>query len=173
MAEPDDHVLKVQQLFVRHHGQLSAFVMTLWPDFSRADDVMQEVFLTVTAKAREFSLGTSFLAWGRAIVRFKVIEMRRSAGLRSPSPEMLDSLTAACPDEWAGDDQLAALTKCLGQLAPKAREIVSLRYQREHSPPEIAALLSRSVNSINVALSKARAALRECMDHYRRAGGVA
>ncbi len=173
MVEPEDHVLKVQQLFVRHHGQLAAFAMTLWPDFSRADDVMQEVFLTVTAKAREFSLGTSFLAWSRAIVRFKVIEMRRSAGLKSPSSQMLDSLTAACPDEWGGEDQLAALTKCLGQLAPKAREIISLRYQREHSPPEIAGLLSRSVNSINVALSKARAALRQCMDQQLSSEGLA
>ena len=82
---------------------------------------------------------------------------------------MLDSLAASCPDDWAGEERLDALTGCIGELAPKAREIVQLRYQREHSPTEIARLVDRTVNSVNVALSKARVALRECME--RRLSG--
>lgn len=164
MAENDDHTLKVQQLFVRYQRQLKAFALALWPDFSRVDDVLQEVFLTVTAKAHEFDLESNFLAWSRSIVRFKLLEARRVADRRLPGVEVLDSLAATCPDHWAGEEQLAALAKCLGKLAPKAREIVTLRYQREHSLAEIATLLSRTANSINVVLSKARITLRECMD---------
>ena len=164
MSRDDEHVLKVQQLFVRHQGQLKAFVKALCPGFARADDVLQDVFLTVTAKAHEFDLDSSFLAWGRAIARFKVLEAGRGSGRLSLSPDVLDSLAASCPDVWAGEEQLDALTVCLGELAPRAREIVQLRYQREQSPTEIARLLDRTANSVNVALSKARAALRECMD---------
>ena len=54
MTENDEHLLKVQQLFVRHQTQLKAFVVALSPGFAQADDVLQEVFLTVTAKAHEF-----------------------------------------------------------------------------------------------------------------------
>ncbi len=172
MAQIDDHTLKVQELFVRHQAQLKAFVLALCPDFARADDVVQEVFLTVTEKAHEFELGSRFLSWARSIARFKLLEACRKDGRRTLTPDTLDSLAAACPDDWANQQRLAALTECLGRLAPKAQEIVRLRYQREHSPPEIASLLSRTVNSVNVALSKARAALRACMDRRLHQEGV-
>ena len=163
MTANDEHTLTVQQLFVRHQGQLKAFVVALCPGFARADDVLQEVFLTVTAKAHEFDLDSNFLAWGRAIARFKVLEAQRARGHQSLSPNVLESLAASCPDEWASEERLNALAECMGALAPRAKELVQLRYQREHSPREIARMLSRSVNSINVALSKARLLLRECM----------
>ena len=102
MTENDEHLLKVQQLFVRHQTQLKAFVVALSPGFAQADDVLQEVFLTVTAKAHEFDLDSSFLAWGRTIARFKLLEARRSSDRPSLSPKVLDSLAASCPDDWAG-----------------------------------------------------------------------
>ncbi|HWL08605.1 MAG TPA: sigma-70 family RNA polymerase sigma factor [Planctomicrobium sp.] len=164
MSERDQHTMRVQQLFVRHHDQLRGMVYALLPDFAKADDVIQEVFLTVTSKAQEFDLNTSFLAWSRAIVRLKILESHRQSKAGSPSFEVLESLVASCPDDWAGDEQAEALARCLEELAPKAREMMILRYKFEHSPTEIAKLLSRTVNSVNVALSKARIVLRECMD---------
>jgi RNA polymerase sigma-70 factor (ECF subfamily) len=50
------------------------------------------------------------------------------------------------------------------KLAPRARELIRLRYHHEHSPGEIATRLTRTVNSVGVALSKARVALRECIE---------
>lgn len=163
MAETDDPRLRVQQLFVRHQGRLKAFVLALCPDFARADDVLQEVFLTVTAKADEFEPETNFVAWARTIARFKLLEARRQSR-PTVDAEVLASLAASCPEDWGDDRKVAALTRCLGSLAPKAQEIIRLRYHREHSPPEIAQLLSRSVNSIGVALAKARVVLRECIE---------
>lgn len=163
MAETNDPKLYVQQLFVRHQGQLKAFVLALWPDFARADDVLQEVFLTVTEKAADFQPGTNFLAWARSIARFKLLEARR-AQRSTVDADVLASLAASCPEDWGDDRKLAALTSCLASLAPKAQEIIRLRYHREHSPPEIARLLSRSVNSVAVALAKARVVLRECIE---------
>ena len=164
MEETDDHTLHVQQLFVRHQGQLKAFVLALWPDFARADDVLQEAFLAVTSKAAEFRPETNFIAWARSITRFKLLEARRHLNRGTVSADVLESLAAACPENWGEDRRLAALARCLGTLAPKAQEIVRLRYRREHSPSEIAQLLSGTVNSVGVALAKARLALRECME---------
>jgi RNA polymerase sigma-70 factor (ECF subfamily) len=172
MAKSDDPTLRVQQLFVRHQGQLKAFVLALLPDFARADDVVQEVFLHVTAKAAEFEPETNFLAWVRSIARFKLLEACRQSPGRSLDADVLESLAASCPDDWVGDEKLAALTRCLQRLAPKAREIVQLRYQREHSPPEIARILSRTTNSISVALAKARVELRECIERQLNPSGA-
>ncbi|UUO04675.1 sigma-70 family RNA polymerase sigma factor [Blastopirellula sp. J2-11] len=168
MNELTNHTLRVQQLFVQYQSQLKAFALVLSPNFVQADDLMQETFLTITAKAHEFDLESNFLAWSRSILRFKVLEARRAAGVKTV--DYLDSLVATCPDQWASEERLHKLTECIQNLAPKAREIILLRYQREHSPSQIAEMLSRTVNSINVALSKARLALRDCMDRQLQTG---
>lgn len=168
MPTIDEHTLRVQQHFVRHQGALKAFVLALWPDFAEADDVLQEVFLTVTAKAHQFAEGTNFLSWARTIARYAVYEAQRKRLRLTLRPEVLATLEASCPEEFADDRRLAALVHCMQGLAPRARELVQLRYHHERAPGEIARLLSRTVNSVGVALAKARAALRECMERRLR-----
>jgi RNA polymerase sigma-70 factor (ECF subfamily) len=55
--------MRVQQLFVKHQSRIKAFILSLQPDFSEADDILQEVFLVVTRKAIEFKEGSNFMAW--------------------------------------------------------------------------------------------------------------
>jgi RNA polymerase sigma-70 factor (ECF subfamily) len=164
MISPDDHTLLVQQLFVRHQGELKGFVFALWPDFAEVEDIMQEVFLTVTRKAPDFSLETNFLAWARSIARYEVFNARRKRGRTQVKAEVLEALEASCPEGWAAEPKLAVLARCMERLAPKAREIMQLRYQHEHGPIEIASLLGRTVSSVSVALAKARIVLRECVE---------
>jgi DNA-directed RNA polymerase specialized sigma24 family protein len=47
---PAWHIEEVQRLFLRHMGLLRGFVLGLVPDFDHAEDVFQEVFLTITHK---------------------------------------------------------------------------------------------------------------------------
>jgi RNA polymerase sigma-70 factor (ECF subfamily) len=159
-------VEEVQRLFLRHAGLLRGFILGLLPDHNRAEDVFQEVFLTVTRKACEFTPGSNFLAWARAIARLKVLEACRSArgGPALLGPEALEAVVAAADvddDVWA--QKREALQQCLKQLAPRAREILELRYCDEYlPPPEIASRLSWSVGAVHVALSRARKFLQEC-----------
>ncbi len=163
MDEFDTHTLQVQKLFVKHQRQLRAFVLALWPDSSVADDILQEVFLTVTQKAEQFQLGTDFFSWTRAIARFKAIEIRRASGKFVVSEDLLETLATECPTNWADDRRLSALSGCMKTLTPKAYELIQLRYVEELTTAEIAKRLSRTVNSIGVALTKARGLLRDCM----------
>jgi RNA polymerase sigma-70 factor (ECF subfamily) len=172
MDEFDTHTLQVQKLFVKHQRQLRAYLLALWPDSTVADDILQEVFLTVTQKAEQFQLGTDFASWTRAIARFKAIELRRSAGKFLVSEDVVDALASECPSNWADDSRLTALSRCMKTLAPKARELIQLRYAEELTPMEIAKQLSRTVNSIGVALAKARVRLRDCMDEQLTSGGT-
>ena len=164
MGNPDKHTLHVQQLFVRHQAALKAFVLALWPDFAEAEDVIQEVFLVITRKASDFQPESNFLSWARTIARYEVMAARRKKARTMVCSEVLEALEIACPEDFATDRKLKALAQCMTQLAPKAKEIMQLRYQNEHGPGEIAQMLARSLNSINVALAKARAVLRECVD---------
>ncbi len=175
--EPDtEHTLRVQQLFVQHQRRLRAFVLSLAPDFSAADDVLQETFLVVTRKAAEFEPGTNFLAWARRIATFKVLALARDRQRRPVrlADDVVEALVAAAPTEDDEAQHAAAvghLRQCLEKLAPAARELVRLRYFGEHLPEQIASLRSQSVNAVNVTLSRARAALRDCLGRRLQSDG--
>lgn len=166
-ADPEQTAV-VQSLFVQHLPALRGFVLSLVSDFSLVDDVVQETFLVVTAKAAKFERGSNFRAWAWTIARYKVLQAleKNAPPPERFVPEVLDALCAHDTAEtWFSDEQIAQLARCMEELAPKAREAVELRYQQAHRPPEIASRLGWTVESVHVALSRARVFLRDCVTH--------
>ena len=165
-----DKTMRVQQLFVKHQLGVRAFILSLNPDFTEAEDLVQEVFLVVTRKAQEFQEGTNFFAWVCTIARFKLLEaMRRRARAQDLSEEVIEALCAVNPEEHFEDSRVTALQHCLEKLAPKARQMMHLRYYAEHSPAEIARVVSWTPNAVRVALSRARSVLQQCLEQHRGA----
>lgn len=165
MERPATQTEIVQQLFVKHVPAISVFIRAFVPDFNRADDVLQECFLTVTAKADTFQEGTSFLAWATAIAKLKVLESHRktrSSG-ETLSPEVIDALCATTPPASMHDDTQPILRECLDELAPRAREAIDMRYGDACKPVDIAHRLGWTAEAVYVTLSRARASLRECI----------
>lgn len=164
-ASPE-HIALVQSLFVQHLPALRGFVVSLLSDFSLVDDVVQETFLVVAAKAASFQRGTNFRAWAWTIARYKVLQtLEKNAPVAERfQPEVIEALCAhETAETWFSDEQIAHLARCMEGLAPRAREAVELRYQQAHRPPEIASRLGWTVESVHVALSRARVFLRDCM----------
>lgn len=163
---PQEKTVLVQSLFVQNMMAVRGFVIGLMPDFSRVDDVMQETFLTVTAKAEDFVEGSNFRSWACSIARFKVLEARRRPGSREVAldEEVIEALCATEMDDWQPEEELRLLAGCKDELAPQARRVIDLRYEQAHRPPEIAQRMGWTVNAVHVALARARAALRECVE---------
>jgi RNA polymerase sigma-70 factor (ECF subfamily) len=164
-ASPEQTAL-VQSLFVQHLPALRGFILSLVSDFSLVDDIVQETFLVVTGKAATFQKGTNFRAWAWTIARYKVLQtIEKAAPVPERfAPDVLEALSAqGSAETWYSDEQLQHLAKCMEGLAPKAREAVELRYQQAHRPPEIASRLGWTVESVHVALSRARVFLRDCV----------
>jgi RNA polymerase sigma-70 factor (ECF subfamily) len=162
----ESHTESVQKLFLQYQPAIRSYVLTMIPNFSAADDVVQEIFLVVTRKASDFTLGSSFQSWVKAIARFKALEAIRAGKnrLESLSDEVLEALGAEQSDLFVHyDERLTLLSACVGELAPQARRSIEYRYRNDHLPPEIARLMGCTVQSVNVTLSRARAFLRECV----------
>lgn len=174
--DPQNHLLHVQGLYVQHLPALRGFVLSLVSDFALVDDVVQETFLTVTQKAATFQAGTNFRAWTWTIARFKVLQMLEKVRNQASrfSPEVVAALCAHedAEGEWGMEQQLAHLSACIGRLAPKAKEVVMLRYEHAHKPPEIAQLMGWGVDAVNVALSRARVVLRKCVEERMAVEGA-
>jgi len=164
-----EKTMRVQQLFVKHQLGLRAFILSLEPNFTDAEDLLQEVFLVVTRKANEFQEGTNFFAWACTIARYKLLELlRRRAKSQALSEEVIEALCTVEPEHHFDDSRVALLQHCLEQLAPKARQMMYLRYYGEHSPSQIASLVSWTPNAVRVALSRARTVLQECLERRIR-----
>ncbi len=90
-SRTSDPVEAVQRLFLKNTDVLQGFIIALVPDLAAAEDVFQEVFLTVSRLAPKFRPGTDFLAWARAIA---VLKARESYRLRKGAPRRLASVFA-------------------------------------------------------------------------------
>ena len=159
---PPNRVTAAQRLFIEHEPGLRAYINSLVPDFSRAQDVLQETFLTVTSKAGDFVPGSNFLGWACTIARYKVLEALRQQkfiGLSVAAVEALCVCEAAVPENPRTD----LLTQCIEDLAPKARQIITLRYKGSHSPSEVAHIVGWTPDAVYVALNRARRFLQDCI----------
>lgn len=161
----DDAVHLVQRELLRHADVLKGFLHALTGDRAAADDLFQEVFLVVTEKAATFTPGSDFLAWARAIARFKVMSYhaRRRGQARHLDAETIELLSAdpaPLDDGWEAHRE--ALRACIERLAPAARHLLDQRYFAERLPHDIAQAEGRSVNAVAVALAKTLNFLRDC-----------
>jgi RNA polymerase sigma-70 factor, ECF subfamily len=165
------HLIHVQTLFVKYMPRIKAFVYSLMPDISQVDDITQDIFLTVTAKAADFQEGTNFLAWVFAIARFRVLKSMNAMdkAFLPLSEEVLDALAADCHEPEADQDRrLELLEFCMEKLAPQARRMIKLRYHGALKASAIAERLDLSVNGVSVLLSRSRTLLRDCVERHMR-----
>jgi RNA polymerase sigma-70 factor (ECF subfamily) len=167
----------VQGMFLRHSERLRGFIHALVGSHQDADDILQDVFLVVLEKAGDYAEGSDFLAWTRAIARFRVLHhLERQRRRRSLDPDVIDLLygeaqaDAVADRDW--DREITALRDCLRRLGPAARGILGQRYDEGLLPGEIAARSGRTVNGVSVALAKVRSALRACIERRLQRGGT-
>jgi RNA polymerase sigma-70 factor (ECF subfamily) len=155
----------VQRLFIEHMDRIRGYVRAILPDADLANDVVQEVFLALSARAADYDAGRSFESWAFGFARNKVLEVARKARPqgRPLDADVLDVLTVSCPDLALSEEEHRQLDACIGRLAPKARAIVEHSYRTRLKPHEIADLIGWTQNSVRVALSRARAFLRKCV----------
>jgi RNA polymerase sigma-70 factor (ECF subfamily) len=161
----DRHEL-VQRLFIEQVVALKRFVLSLTPDLQLAEDVVQETFVELTKRAATFDPKTSFTAWMNDVARSKLTQLgwRANASGRPLREAVLEALAASRPVEDLVNARLRFIDDCIQLLAPKARKLVEFHYRNGLKPKEVATAMGWSGPSVHVALSRARAAIRECIE---------
>ena len=171
-----DHGLLIQQLFVRYQAVILAYVLSIEPNLADAQDIVQETFLTVSRKADTFTAGTNFPAWACTVARYQALSHHRRRARQACllDDDVMDMLTAdSSVDAPVWEEEITVLKGCLLKLAPRARELIWARYHRQAMPEDIAEEIGWTPNSVRVALSRARTALRNCLESSLLAAGSA
>jgi RNA polymerase sigma-70 factor (ECF subfamily) len=166
----DGDIALVQELFIKESPRIRAFLLGLVPDLNRVDDLMHGVFLTITEKAHQFDRGRDFVRWATGIAKIELLrQLRENQKLpQAFTPEIIERLCVTYPVEESSMERLDALAACMETLAPRARKMILLRYFEALLPGEIASRMSLSAESVHVTLSRARNALRKCVERKLR-----
>ncbi len=151
-------------LYQASSRRLYGFILKILRDPSRAQDVLQDVYLRIWQRASTYSadLGDP-LAWMIAISRNRALDDLRSLQRRAPETpvgqDTLDSFAGFSVDR----DAQGALSHCLGLLEDQHRSCILLAYVHGYSREELATRFSCPVNTIKTWLHRSLATLKSCM----------
>ncbi|MDD5199904.1 MAG: sigma-70 family RNA polymerase sigma factor [Terrimicrobiaceae bacterium] len=143
-------------LYDQFGGLLFGLARRITGNEREAEEIVQDVFVTVWRNARTFD-GTrsSPATWLTALARNKSIDRLRTSRRRLPAPppdpesvpEMRDPLPDPSQAALAGD-RAARIAACLGELPPNQRQAVELAFFDGLTHPEIATRLNETIGTV-------------------------
>lgn len=167
--DPADQTETYLRLLTQHDRWLAAYVYSLVASAADADDILQEVKVTLWKQFAKFEPDSNFRAWARKIATHQILNYRRSEKKRSVSSSLDEDFieaVAAEIDQRADtlDLKAEALNLCLRKLPEAHRKIVVWRYYEDCGIEEIAVKSERTVEAVYRLLSRIRQVLSECVN---------
>lgn len=159
--------------FIRDRHLLGAFVNGLLRDVHAAEDVLQEVWLLLSAELEKGTHIQNQAAWCRGVARNLIRrhwEKRQTARVVADS-EALEAFMDRVEHCFAWADtqehfasaRLAALDECVASLPERSRRLLALKYTQRAALERIAEETGQSFESVKKALIRLRVALLECV----------
>ena len=172
------------ELVERHRRELHVHCYRMLGSFEDAEDSVQETFLRAWRRRETFEGRSTFRAWLYRIATNACLDLlakRRPGAARGGEVLWLQPYPDRLLDELAADDanepeavavaqetiELAYLV-AVQHLAPRPRAVLILRDVLGWPAKDVADLLGDSVNSVNSALQRARAGMRENLPPERQ-----
>ena len=168
----------------RHRRELHVHCYRMLGSFEDAEDTVQETFLRAWRRRETFEGRSTFRAWLYRIATNACLDLLAK---RRPEPatggevlwlqpypdRLLDELPAGDADEpeavaVARETIELAYVVAVQHLAPRPRAVLILRDVLGWPAKDVAELLGDSVNSVNSALQRARAGMREHLPAERQ-----
>ncbi|MES2474607.1 MAG: sigma-70 family RNA polymerase sigma factor [Verrucomicrobiota bacterium] len=165
-SHPQDPQENLVALITRHQAALHAYILSLLPNASLADDVLQETNLVLWRKAADYDQARPFMPWACRIACFQVKAARRDSArdLHIFDSELLDLLASEDTADLETTTALDhALRDCLDQLPDAKRALILHRYQPDSSVNQMAATRNLSPGALSLQLHRIRQMLENCV----------
>lgn len=157
---------RLARLWSEVEGNVQAYVGAAIRGFQDAEDVTQQVALTVARRFDEYDASRPFIAWALWLAKSRIIDFYRKRDREKVifDDEVLDKLAAALverqPERSA---RQVALETCLEKLPEKSRTMLNLRYMEEQPIEAVAQAIRSTPGSVRVMLFRVREVLAECI----------
>ena len=171
-GQPTDHPGDMSRgreflrLYQASERRIFGFILALVPQWSEAEDLLQETTMTLWSKFETFEPGTDFAAWALCVARYRVMNHRKKKRHQHVqfSDEVLEVLDERVRSAAAELDVFRdALGHCLRKLPERDRELIHLRYEYDTTTKSVAQRLGRSVDAVYKALNRIHMQLLYCI----------
>jgi RNA polymerase sigma-70 factor (ECF subfamily) len=157
----------------RYRPQVRKVALLMLADGPVTENIVQQAFINAYERLDDFRRGEDFGSWVKAIARNLVRdELKKSSRERGRMVLYRDYLIAKLSTEDQGErrEQVLgeALSHCRSKLPPVAAQAIELRYDREQDFDEIAAAIGRSAEATRQIITRARIALKVCIQRRMR-----
>jgi RNA polymerase sigma-70 factor (ECF subfamily) len=157
-----------------HLGDIYRTAARLLADNTRADDVVQDVYLQAWKSFHKFEPGTNCRAWLYKILFHTMQHYRRkwlNARMAKESEELIEQTVAWTPPvpEHITDEQILA---ALDEVPPDYRAAVLLVDVEEFAYKDAAGILNVPIGTVMSRLSRGRRLLREKLADAARSYGI-
>jgi RNA polymerase sigma-70 factor (ECF subfamily) len=154
-------------LLLQHKSMLQAFIFSLIEDWVLTEDVIQETAVYICNHWQDFTPGSNFAAWARAVARLRCHEVL-NAEIRQRA--LQDKVRIEFRDEvWdehvdVDAERKGALVECVDLLPERSKTILLNRYHQDRSWESIADELEMRLELLYVTMSRLRQKLRDCVE---------
>lgn len=149
----------------RHQGWLRAYLRARMSDWSEADDLAQEVFLTAYRRIHDFRGEGELEPWLKTIAKNHLRNhVRKRRDQYVGGSEELGRLLDQDAGGIATDrPSLEALAECLRQVEGASRSLLNERYVEGKSVRDLAAQSGRGYSALTMQLHRLREILADCV----------
>ncbi len=153
-------------LLIPNQRRIQAFILTLAPNISDAEDIYQETVSNMWKKFDSFEIGTDFVAWALTIAKYKVLTFRNKAGRSKVqfSSNVCDILESAAMSKMDSlQDHFDTLKHCLKKLSEKEQFLLKLRYESDLTFQKISARIGKTAPAIHRIMANIHSKLALCI----------
>jgi RNA polymerase sigma-70 factor, ECF subfamily len=162
-SEMREHLAR---LWGKAEASVQAYVFSAVSGFQDAEDVVQEVAMTVARRFHEYDPSRPFVAWALWLAKSQIVDHYRKRGRErlAFSDLLLDKIAAVLADRHEERPaRQAKLEQCLEKLPPKSRRLLDLRYVEDNSIESVAQEIQSTAGSVRVMLFRIRNVLSRCI----------
>ncbi len=161
----------LRQVYDGTSAKLYGVVLRILNDAAEAEDVLQDIYLTIWRRAGAFEpeRGLSPITWLVAIARNKAIDrLRATARPRALRPMeeaghvQDDGPAPSAAVEHA--DEAAALNRCMGELDPHHADVVRIAFFEGVTYEALAARIGAPVGTVKSWIRRSLQRLRACLE---------
>jgi RNA polymerase sigma-70 factor (ECF subfamily) len=148
------------ELVHAHRTMVFSLAYHFLHDRALAEELAQEVFLHLYQNLPRIESSRHLVFWLRKVASHRCIDWLRNN--RHRGQVSLEEIADPPAPNNGGDPLLAeTLRRLVATLPERARLVVTLRYQEDLQPTEIAGILNMPVNTVKSTLHRALATLQE------------
>lgn len=162
-----DDLASLSARFVADRPRLFAYVFVLVRSRPVAEDIVQDVFLTISRSLERGEAIADLAAWSRGVARNLALRHwhERQRLERLPPTELLDAVDRSFAEDPGDTDEalLRALAACRKTLPTALLNLLDLKYVEDLPMRDIATRSQRSERAVITALAKLRRRLQDCI----------